>query len=63
MGNKPCCCKDDKDPSINVKVHDVVCCQAITSTCCIRASKKHHHHHKHHEKTTLSITELKLDSL
>lgn len=46
-----CCCKeDDKQPDINVKVHDVICCQDIASTCCIKAPKKHHHKHHHHHK-------------
>lgn len=59
MGNT-CCCRADDKPDINVKVHDVICCDHIKcmSSCCIRAPKKHHHH-----KPTLSITELKLDSL
>ena len=52
MGNLLCCCKDDKEPEINVRVHDVICCDNIEciSSCCIKPPKKHHHHHKHHEK-------------
>jgi len=50
MGNSPCCCKDkDDDPKIEVKIHDVICCDNIQSSCCIKAEKKHHHHkHKPH---------------
>ena len=47
-----CFGKDDKEqPEINVKVHDVICCDNIAcmSSCCIKPPKKHHHHHKHKE--------------
>jgi len=53
-----CCCKeDDKQPDINVKVHDVICCDNIScmSSCCIKPPKKHHHHHKHKEVETPTI--------
>ena len=48
MGNIPCCCKDD-EPSVEVKVKDVYCCDNIQSSCCIKSEKKHHKHHKHHK--------------
>ena len=50
-----CCCKEeDKQPDINVKVHDVICCDNIScmSSCCIKPPKKHHHHHKHKDIET-----------
>ena len=48
MGNKPCCCKDDQNHKIEVKVKDVYCCDHIKSSCCIRTERRHHHHKTNH---------------
>lgn len=53
MGNNPpCISKLDKDEKtdetkVEVKIHDVICCDKIQSSCCIKTEKKHHKHHKH----------------
>jgi hypothetical protein len=54
MGNSPCCAtkEDNDEPKVEVKIHDVICCDNIRSNCCIKTEKKHHKH-----KSTHSIRE------